>query len=51
MINGPQDLMYEQTAKQVNPCSMLSASQSEGCLRAAGVAGRGAVPYNLRRCN
>lgn len=37
MINGLQGLMYEQTAKQVNLWSLLSAERSEGCLRAAGV--------------
>jgi len=51
MINGPQGLMYEQTDKQMTPCSTLSAEWSEGCLRAAGVAGGGAVPCNVRRCN
>lgn len=51
MINGLQGLMYEQTAKQVNLCSTFSAWQSKGCLEAAGVAGRGAVPCNLSRYN
>lgn len=51
MINGRQGLMYEQMAKQVDLCSMLSAELSKGCLRAAGVAGRGVVPCNLRSCN
>lgn len=48
MTNGSQDLMYEHTAKQVD---LRSRVAEQGCLRAPGAAGSGAIPCNLRRYN